>query len=221
MNKYYIFDFDSTFVKCEALDELAGIALRERVDRAKVVDEIKRITNLGMEGRITFSESLDSRFKLLAASKKHIGELVERLKQSITDSIAAQQNFFLENSERIYIITGGFRDYVLPVVSAFGILPQHVLANEFIYENDNIVGYDKDNFLSRSGGKAEVVRNLKLPGEVIVIGDGYSDYEIKAAGVADHFYAFTENVRRESVVNKADRVLASLDEMLFDNTIIT
>ena len=48
-----------------------------------------------------------------------------------------------------------------------------------------------------------------------MIGDGFSDYQTRAAGIADKFYAFTENVERENILDKADHIAPSLDEILF------
>jgi len=60
-----------------------------------------------------------------------------------------------------------------------------------------------------------------LPGDVYVIGDGYTDYEIKHSGLANKFYAFTENVEREKVLAKADHITPSLDEFLYLNKLNT
>jgi D-3-phosphoglycerate dehydrogenase / 2-oxoglutarate reductase len=54
-----------------------------------------------------------------------------------------------------------------------------------------------------------------------VIGDGYTDYEIKASGLANKFYAFTENVHRPKVASQADHVAPSLDEILYINKLNT
>lgn len=58
---------------------------------------------------------------------------------------------------------------------------------------------------------------MDLEGEVQVIGDGYSDYVMKEAGIADKFFAYTENVHREKAASKADHVAPNLDEFLFVN----
>ena len=63
----------------------------------------------------------------------------------------------------------------------------------------NIIGFDKENILSENNGKVNKLKELNLNGDVYVIGDGYNDYEIKAAGLANKFYAFTENIEREVV----------------------
>ncbi len=54
-----------------------------------------------------------------------------------------------------------------------------------------------------------------------MIGDGYTDFEIKDAGLANKFYAFTENVGRENIIEKADHVAPSLDEFLYLNKLNT
>ena len=59
--KNYIIDFDSTFIKVESLDELLEIS--EPGNKLKI-DEVKKITNEGMEGKISFSESLSRRINL-------------------------------------------------------------------------------------------------------------------------------------------------------------
>lgn len=65
--KNFIIDFDSTFVKIESLDLLASIALNGRPDQEERVSKISSITDQGMNGDISFSESLSSRLALLDA----------------------------------------------------------------------------------------------------------------------------------------------------------
>ena len=84
-------------------------------------------------------------------------------------------------------------------------------------EEGNIIDFNRENTLSANGGKPNQIKALNLNGEVFVLGDGYTDYEIKKAGLANKFYAFTENVRRESVLSNADHVAPNLDEVLFVN----
>ena len=72
----------------------------------------------------------------------------------------------------------------------------------------------RSNNLSKEGGKIKAVRNLKLKGKTYVLGDGFTDYQLKEAGLADKFFAFTENVFREKVAQKADHVVSNFDEFL-------
>lgn len=212
---YLIFDFDSTFVKLEALDELAGIALFEKDNKGEIIGKIKQLTKLGMEGAISFPESLSQRFEFLSANKSHVEKLIELLRKNVSDSIAKNKKFFLENKENIYIISGGFSEYIYPVAKEFGIEETHILANSFLFdESGNVIGFDKTKNMSQENGKAREVQRLGLFGEVWVVGDGYTDYQIREAGGADKFIAFSENVTRESVFQKADHVVANMDELV-------
>ena len=42
--------------------------------------------------------------------------------------------------------------------------------------------------------------------DIIIVGDGYTDYEIKKFNVAKYFLAYTAHVKRDNVVKNADAV---------------
>jgi len=214
--KYFIIDFDSTFTQVEALDILAEISLEEHPDKEERIGEIKRITDLGMDGTLSFRESLISRINILGANKRHLPDLVDRLKKRVTKSFVRNKEFLKSNSQNIFIISNGFKEVIIPIVKEYGILDDHVYANTFLFDtNGNIIGFDTKNVLSENNGKTRQLDALNLNGEVLVIGDGKTDYEIKSGGKADKFFAFTENVERNVVKLKADHVAPSLDEILY------
>jgi len=216
--KKFIIDFDSTFTQVEALDILGEISLENSPDRDQKLNSIKEITDLGMEGKLTFRDSLEQRISILEAKKPQIEELIKVLKNKVSKSFYRNQEFFHENSENIYIISNGFKDFIVPIVEEFGIKEENVFANEFVYdESGNIIDFDRDNLLSKNNGKSETIKKLNLEGDIYVIGDGYTDYEIKASGLANKFYAFTENINRPAVSAKADHIAPSLDEILYVN----
>src|SRR3989338_881766 len=178
MKRCYIIDFDSTITQVEALEELGAISLKSNPKKKKVLDEIKALTDLGMEGKISIEESLAKRLSLLAANKKHLERLVLTLKKKISPSFRRNKAFFKKYKENIYVISAGFREFILPVVRELGILERNVHANTFEYDaQGNIIGIDKSNPLSGKGGKGNVLRSLDLPHEIFVIGDGYTDFE--------------------------------------------
>src|SRR5687767_12896285 len=222
LNKYFIIDFDSTFTKVEAFDVLADISLQDHPEKETRKDQIHQITNKGMDGSISFRESLEQRLNLLSPSKHHLDPLIQRLKGSVSESFKRNKDFFQTYADNIFIISNGFREFIEPIVTEYGIKPQNILANEFRFDDKGrVIGFDQDNPLSANGGKVEQLKKLNLPGDVYVIGDGYTDYEIKHAGLANKFYAFTENVERESVKTKADHITPSLDEFLYLNKLNT
>jgi D-3-phosphoglycerate dehydrogenase len=213
---YLVFDFDSTFTQVEGLDELAEIALHGQPNQAEVVAQIRALTDRGMSGELNFQDSLAQRLAILGAHQRHLAPLIERLKGKVSESIRRNGDFFRRFADRIYVVSSGFREFIEPVVAEFGILPGHVLANTFTYDADGrITGADQANVLSRNGGKILQLEALHLDGPVYVLGDGYTDYQIREAGLAHRFYAYTENVSRPSVVAQADEVLPTFDEFLY------
>jgi D-3-phosphoglycerate dehydrogenase / 2-oxoglutarate reductase len=216
IKRHFVIDFDSTFTKVEALDILGEISLENDIEKEKKLKQIEDLTDLGMKGEISFRESLERRLELLEAREHHLEPLILRLRKKISKSFVRNREFFTEHSQSIYIVSNGFREFIVPIVEEYGVLEENVFANSFEFnEEGKITGFDATNVLSSNNGKVEKLKELNLQGDVYVIGDGYTDYEIKASGLANKFYAFTENVEREKVLAKADHITPSLDEFLF------
>ena len=215
---YIIIDFDSTFTKVEGLDELAAIALAGSSQRDQIVEEIRDLTNKGMNGEMSFAEGLRKRIDLLNANKSHIDDLITFLRTKVSDSFLRNKQFLTENTDHIFIVSSGFKEFIVPVATELGVRADHVYANEFRFDAEgNIVGIDEENVLSMDGGKIKLLAQLKLEGEVYAIGDGYTDYQLKESGLASRFYAFTENVERPKVMAVADHIATSFDDFLYDN----
>ncbi|MBL7663372.1 phosphoglycerate dehydrogenase [bacterium] len=218
--KIFVLDFDSTLVQVEALDELARISLRDKPYAEETIREIQNLSHLAMRGELSFPESLERRIKLLEANRKHLKELTATLKRKITPSFQRNKAFFKKYHADIFVVTGGFYDYVLPVISELHIKDSQVFANSFVFDNSgNIIGFDKQNVLAQEKGKVKQLEKLGLGSEVTVIGDGATDLEMRQAGVAEEFVALTENVSREKVVDQADSVAKSFDEVLYTNNL--
>lgn len=214
----YVFDFDSTLTRVEALDVLAEMTLEGNSDRDEIIKKIQAITNLGIDGDISFTESLERRIKLLKAHKDDLEPLVEELRNKISKSIEANKEFFEKYSDDIYVISCGFKEFIDPIVKEYNIPSDRVYANTFEFDDEGkIIGFDEDNVLASHNGKIECLKRLNLDGEVQVIGDGYSDYVMREAGIAHKFFAYTENVHREKAANKADYITPNMDEFLFVN----
>ncbi|GAL85027.1 hypothetical protein MYP_2255 [Sporocytophaga myxococcoides] len=218
--KYFIIDFDSTFTQVEALDELGDISLDGDPQKDKILKEIVELTNSGMEGKASFTQNLTRRLELLRANKRHLTPLISRLKTKVSESVKRNREFFKDFSDNILIVSSGFKEFITPIVTEFGIKEENIYANTFVYdEQGNITGFDKNNVLCLDKGKIQQLKALNLKGDVYVIGDGYTDYEIKEAGLANKFYAFTENIERDAVLAKAEHIAPSFDEFLYQNNL--
>jgi D-3-phosphoglycerate dehydrogenase len=214
----YVFDFDSTLTKVEALDVLAEITLTNNPNKNAIIQEIIDITNLGIDGEISFTESLERRIQLLKANKSDLSSLVNALKKQVSKSIESNKSFFEDFAENIYVISCGFKEFIDPIVKEYNIPSERVFANTFEFATDGeIIGFDANNPLSKHNGKIQCLKDMNLEGEIQVIGDGYSDYVTREAGIADTFFAYTENVSREKTTENADHIAPNLDEFLYVN----
>ena len=214
----YVFDFDSTLTKVEALDVLAEITLTNNPNKNAIIQEIIDITNLGIDGEISFTESLERRIQLLKANKADLSSLVDALKKQVSKSIESNKSFFEDFAENIYVISCGFKEFIDPIVKEYNIPSERVFANTFEFARDGeIIGFDANNPLSKHNGKIQCLKDMNLEGEIQVIGDGYSDYVTREAGIADTFFAYTENVSREKTTENADHIAPNLDEFLYVN----
>jgi len=212
---FFVFDFDSTLVTFETLEALADLALDGDAGAAEVRAEIARLTDQAMNGELDFGEALRRRLDLLPLTQAHVEALAARVTSLATGSVRRNARFFSDNADRVYILSGGFREIIQPLAERLGIAADHVLANDLRYDVDGrVVGVDDANPLSRENGKPVVIKALGLTGPVVMVGDGWNDAEVKLAGAADRFYAFTEVVRRDRVVAIADAEAATVDEVL-------
>ncbi len=218
MDPYFIIDFDSTFTQVEALDELARISLKNHPDREEIYRQIEALTNASMEGKLSFTQSLENRVKLLQANREHLKQLVTHLKKKVSTSFSRNTMFFKDHADKVLIVSGGFKEFIIPVVTEYHIKKENIYANTFEFDEEgNIVGYDRSNPLSQEGGKVKLLKELNLEGDIFGIGDGYSDFQLKESGMIKKFFAYTENIERKSVAEKADHITPSFDEFLYIN----
>lgn len=210
-----IFDFDSTVVDCETLDLVSEVVLADRTDKDEVLAEVKRVTALGMEGAIPFGESLARRMALIAPTQAAVADVASRMLEHITPSFLAHKDFLTQYRDSIYIISGGFDEIIAPVADALGLNRTHIFANAFTYGPDGVAtGVDQTRPSAHAGGKAKAVEAAGMPRPRVIVGDGWTDYEIKKLGAADAFIAYVEHARRDKVVAEADAVASSFDELL-------
>ncbi|MFM9180710.1 MAG: HAD-IB family phosphatase, partial [Phycisphaerales bacterium] len=210
-----VFDFDSTIVAVEGLDELARLALADDPARERTVEAIEAITRDGMSGAIGIDESLSRRLAMLVIERRHVDAVVRLLRRRLSPSFRRHLKAVRRNAARIHVVSSGFREYVEPVCRDLGIPPSQVHCNDLQWKGRRVAGFDRSNPLAKPGGKARVVRGLRLPGRVVAVGDGITDAEIRDDGAAAEFVAYCENIEREQVVARADRVARSVDEVLW------
>ncbi|MBX9576113.1 MAG: phosphoglycerate dehydrogenase [Caulobacteraceae bacterium] len=209
-----IFDFDSTLVDFETLELLAELSLADAPDAAERRAQVAELTDRAMAGEIGFAEALETRLALLPITREHVQVAAGRATSRLTPSVARNLETLRRHADRLVIVSGGFREVIAPVADLLGVPADRVLANDLTHDDAGRVTGVAPSPLLAPHGKAAAIRALNLTGPVVMIGDGWTDAEVKQAGAADRFVAFTEIVRRDRVVAAADLEAATLDEVL-------
>src|SRR5690606_40651258 len=123
----------------------------------EIFEQIEAYTNLAMEGKLSFGESLAARVRLLDANQDHLKQLITRLKKKVSKSFSRNAAFFKKHADEVLIVSGGFKEFIIPVVSQYHIKKENIYANTFVTTDDGkIIDYDHDNPLSEEGGKVKI-----------------------------------------------------------------
>lgn len=213
----YLIDFDSTLVAAETLDVLGEIALADATDREARLAEVRAITEAAMDGRARFAEALLRRLGLLQVRREHLAPLIVRMAEALTPS--ARRNAAFLSGPNVTVVSGGFMEVIAPVLAPLGVAAEAIAANRLVFGADGrLEVIDASLPLARDGGKVEVARALARDGAageaIVMVGDGWTDYEVFAVGAATRFYAFTEAAARPRVLAHADRRAVDLDDLL-------
>ena len=207
-----ILDFDSTIIQLETIEVLAEFSLGKDTNKDNIYNKIKNMTNLAMSGKLSFSEALSKRVSLIGAAKNDVDKTIRFLKEKISPSFKKNLSFFNERKENCFIISGGFKEIITPIIKELNFLEKNIFANSFIYNNQKIISVDKNNPLAENNGKNLVAQNLK--GYNIIIGDGYTDYEVKKHNNAKLFIQFIENINRVELNESADFICSDFSEIV-------
>lgn len=197
------------------MELLAEQSLGGASKKDEILAEVKKITDQGMNGEIPIPESLARRFALIKARRDHIQSVAQTLTTLVSRSFLENRTFFAKNSRHIHVVSSGFTELIYPVSDILGIMREHVHANSLLFSEDgSVLGVDPGNLLAQNLGKVRLVESLALPRPVVIVGDGYTDYEIRKHGAADIFIAYIEHANRERVAREADFLAKSFDDVL-------
>jgi len=195
----FIFDFDSTIVTLETLDTLIKRNLESDEDRQKIDDTTTR----AMNGELDFNTSITARLRLSRARREHFAQLAVEMENFLTPGMADVLNFLNRKGQELFIVSSGFMEIIRPIAGCFEIPMGNCFANEYLADADGNVTGVREGPLVREGGKSAVVRGLRrqnrLPGLVVMLGDGMSDRLVYADGLVDLFIGCGFNVVRPNV----------------------
>lgn len=169
MYSQFFFDFDSTLVRVETLDELAS----DPVKRA----EVERLTTASMNGDLSFTEVFPRKMAILAPSERDLASLAKRcVDEWIVDGAREAISRIHANGGEAWIITANFHPLVDPVATYLGIPVERVVANNICFDEQGNYLRCVASALMRDGGKAEAIRPyVRNKVGTVMVGDSVSD----------------------------------------------
>lgn len=193
-----VFDCDSTLSRIEGIDELAR--------KKGVYREVQQITAAAMEGALDFDEALAHRLQRIQPTRSELTAIGRLYVDNITKDSAAVIRSLTGSGIRVFVVSGGFLDSILPLAEYLGIDQQNVFANEVYFdEKGGYRGYNTRNPAAWASGKKEITE--RLPGRKIFVGDGASD--LHAKWVVELFVGYCGVHARQMVVEQADLLIES------------
>lgn len=208
VTKLICFDCDSTLSSIEGIDEMGRAAGPE------VFAKVEAMTNDAMNGKIPVEAVFGRRLELIRPPQASVAAIGRKYIETIEPTALRTVAELVRRGWTPIIISGGFRQAILPLAEVLGI--KRVEAVDLFFDAaGNYRGFDEGYPTTRSGGKPEVIARLKhefQPVETIMVGDGVSDLESKPQ--VNRFVGFGRYVQRPAVRSGADAFIGALDELL-------
>lgn len=166
------FDVDSTLVACEGVDWLA--------DEKGVGREVRRLTELAMNGETPMEEVFRKKIDILKPSKKDLELLgkyyCSQLVEKAEDVVASLKSVGID----VWLVTGGLLPAIIPLAETLHISSDNIHANEVYFDSQGeYVGINPDCTLIQSQGKASCVEKIGNNRKIAFVGDSVTDLATK------------------------------------------
>jgi len=177
-----LMDMDSTAIQIECIDEIAKLA--------GVGEAVAEVTELAMQGKLDFEQSLRGRVgKLAGAPVSILQQVLERL--PLTDGLVQLVSACQQAGWKVGIASGGFTYFAHSLQSQLGL--DEAEANQLSINGDRLIG-EVDGRVVDAAYKAEMLGRMcekhQIPrSQAVAIGDGANDLPMlaeAALGVAFH-----------------------------------
>ncbi len=205
--RFLILDCDSTLSAIEGFDELA------RMRGPRLHAAVAALTAAVENGESTTEAVFAKRLDIIRPTRAMCAQVASLHAKHGAPGLPAMLEAVRAAGWTPVIVAGGVAQCVEPFAKKLAI--GRVEAVELRFKtNGDYAGYDRGALTAQDGGKAQVVRRLRLqnPGcRIVMVGDGAPDLECRA--VADRVIGFAGVVERPAVAAGAHAVIRRLDEL--------
>jgi phosphoserine phosphatase len=207
VTKLLIFDCDSTLSTIEGIDELG------RLRGPEAARQVEEMTRMAMDGQTAIDSIFGRRLEIIRPSRQEVAAVGQLYRETLVLSAREAVESARAAGWQIAIVSGGFREAILPLAEDLGIDRVEAVSLRF-NPDGSYAGFNATSPTARAGGKPEVARRLRAETGariVALVGDGASDLEAKAA--VDCFIGYGGVARRTVVEAGADQYLMDLAQL--------
>ncbi len=207
MARLLLLDCDSTLSAVEGIDELG------RLRGPEVFAQVERMTAEAMDGGIPLETVFARRLELIRPTRAEVEAIADKYLATVEPDAAAALARIRSAGWEVAIVSGGFTEAILPLARHLGIARVHAVGLRFTADGV-YAGFDAEAPTARSRGKNAVARRLRAElaaSEVVMVGDGASDLEVK--GDADRIIGFGRYAVRAKVKAGADAFITRLADL--------
>ena len=178
-----LMDMDSTAIQIECIDEIARLA--------GVGDEVAEVTELAMQGKLDFEESLRQRVaKLKGVQFAQLETILQQL--PLTDGLRELVDVCQQAGWKVGIASGGFTYFAQHLQTSLGL--DEAQANQLLFDGDTLTGAVEGRVVD-ARFKADMLLSMcdkyAIPqAQSVAIGDGANDLPMLSnAGLGVAFHA--------------------------------
>jgi phosphoserine phosphatase len=207
MARLLLLDCDSTLSAVEGVDELG------RLRGPEVFAQVERMTAEAMDGGIPLETVFARRLELIRPTRAEVEAVAAKYLATAEPDAADALARIRAAGWTTIIVSGGFTEAILPLARSLGIDRVEAVGLRF-GPDGAYAGFDAEAPTARSRGKNAVARRLRAElgaTEVVMVGDGASDLEVK--GDADRVIGFGRYAVRAKVEAGADAFIARLADL--------
>lgn len=179
------FDCDSTLVKIEGIDHLAGL-------RGKTA-QVARLTDRSMKGVMPLAKAYAERMRLVRPDREALSKLASEYRSQVVPGARKAVAGLLSAGHAVFVLSGGFRQAVEPFATWLGVPESNVRALRItLNAAGKYAGYDRASPLLRPDGKAQICKQVlgDYPGRRgFMVGDAATDARTGAARISFIHYA--------------------------------
>ncbi|MBT9299496.1 HAD-IB family phosphatase [Pseudomonas sp. TAE6080] len=188
---HVIFDFDKTLIDHESTIEIIKSAIG---DSSKARDQLEQLTLIApkaLAGTASPWELLSLMKVIPRIQRSHLTHYIEATVNSIDPTLRETLQQLQQDGVQLHILSGGYMEWIVPIVRTLGIAPRNVLANRLFWLGSRALCPRPSPLINPSSGKSKITRKWResgwLKGRTLIVGDATSDYQVYTNGWADGF----------------------------------